>query len=460
MDPNNLNFAMTSLLVFALFVFATIIFLSKLYRRCPSNKILVVYGKVFGNQAAKCLHGGGTFVWPLIQDYAYLDLTPRTIHIPLTGALSFQNIRINVPSTFTVAVDTTEATMNQAAVRLLGLDSKGIESMAVEIITGQLRLTVASLRIEEINQDRERFLECIRHNIEPELSKIGLSLINVNVTDITDEAEYIESIGKKAAATAINQAKIDVAEQEKLGDIGKSLAEKERRIQVATYQAQAVEGENQSKALIAMHNAELAEKEAEADQRSQIADQNAQAKIQHAKAEAESKRLEAEQVVPKEIEKRKIAIDAEAVAEKARKEAQGQADAILSIKQAEAEGTRKLLEAKAEGYRDLVSACGNNAHEAGIMLMIEKLEEIVKLQTEAIKNLKIDKITVWDSGQGTNGSSTANFVSSLVKSLPALHDVAQMAGMELPEYLGKIKEVNGEAMLQPEPSEINHPKGE
>ena len=294
------------------------------------------------------------------------------------------------------------------------------------------------------SQDRERFLECIRHNIEPELSKIGLSLINVNVTDITDEAAYIESIGKKAAATAINQAKIDVAEQEKLGDIGKALAEKERRIQVATYLAQAVEGENRAKALMAQHNAELAEKEAEANQRSQIAAQNAQAKIQHAKAEAEAKRLEAEQVVPKEIEKRKIAIDAEAVAEKARKEAQGQADAILSIKHAEAEGTRKVLAAKAEGYRALVAACGSNPHEAGNMLMIEKLEELVKLQTEAIKNLKIDKITVWDSGQGKHGSSTANFVSSLVKSLPALHDVAHMAGFKLPHYLGKIDKIDEE----------------
>ncbi len=436
-----MDFALTSIILFFLFVFVTITFLSRLYRRCPSNQILVIYGKVFGNHAAKCVHGGGTFVWPLIQDYAYLDLTPRTIHIPLTGALSFQNIRINVPSTFTVAIGTTEATMNQAAIRLLGLDSKGIESMAVEIITGQLRLTVASLRIEEINQDRERFLECIRHNIEPELSKIGLSLINVNVTDITDEAAYIESIGKKAAATAINQAKIDVAEQEKLGDIGKSLAEKERRIKVATYQAQAVEGENQSKALIATHNAELAEKEAEAHQRSQIADQNARAKIQHAKAEAESKRLEAEEVVPREIEKRKIAIDAQAIAEKDRQEARGKADAILSIKQAEAEGIRKVLEAKAEGYRELIVSCGGSAQEAGSMLMVEKLDELVKLQTEAIKNLKIDKITVWDSGQGDG--TTANFVSSLVKSLPALHDVAQMAGMELPEYLGKVKPVNG-----------------
>jgi len=441
MDINTMNFTMTSILFFAIFVFITISFLARLYRRCPSNKILVIFGKVFDNKAARCLHGGGTFVWPLIQDYAYLDLTPRTIHIPLQGALSFQNIRINVPSTFTVAIDTTQENMNQAAIRLLGLDSKDIESMATEIITGQLRLTVASLRIEEINQDRERFLECIRHNIEPELSKIGLALINVNVTDITDEAVYIENIGKKAAAKANNQAIIDVAEQEKLGAVGQALAEKEQRISVATYQAQAVEGENKSKAMIALHNADLAEKEAEAKQRSQIAEQKAQAEIQKAKVESESKRLEAEQVVPREIEKRKITIDAEAAAEKARKEAKGQADAILAIKNAEADGTKKVLDAKAEGYRELIQACGNNASEAGIMLMIEKLEDLVKLQTEAIKNLKIDKITVWDGGQGGNGSSTANFMSSLVKSLPALHDVAKMAGMELPEYLGKIKDM-------------------
>lgn len=445
----NLNLTLTSVILFTVFIFTTISFLAKLYRRCPSNQILVIYGKVFGNKAARCMHGGGTFVWPLIQDYAYLDLTPRTIHIPLQGALSFQNIRINVPSTFTVAIDTTEETMNQAAVRLLGLASKDIESMATEIITGQLRLTVASLRIEEINQDRERFLECIRHNIEPELSKIGLALINVNVTDITDEAKYIENIGKKAAATAINQAKIDVAEQEKLGEVGQALADKEKRVLVATYKAAAVEGENQSQALIAQHNAELAEKEAEATQRSQIAAQNAQAQIQKAKALSELKRLEVEQIIPNEIEKRKVTIQAEAVAEKERNEARGQADAILFIKEAEAEGTRKVLAAKAEGYKSLVQACGNNAHEAGIMLMIEKLEGLVKLQTEAIKNLKIDKITVWDSGQGENGSTTANFISSLVKSLPALHDVAQMAGMQLPEYLGKMKEFDNKNDIIP-----------
>ncbi|MBI3259884.1 MAG: flotillin family protein [Ignavibacteriae bacterium] len=429
-------------LIFLLFLFSTIFFLAKLYRRCPSNKILVVYGRVGNNKTVECYHGGGTFIWPLIQGYAFLDLTPRTIHIPLNGALSHQNIRVNVPSTFTVAVGIVPEIMNNAAVRLLDLDNKGIESMATEIIIGQLRLTVASLRIEEINQDRERFLESIKKNIEPELHKIGLTLLNVNITDITDESGYIDSIGKKASSTAVNQAKVDVAEQEKQGDIGKALAEKERRISVASFHADAVKGENDSAAHIALTNATLAEKEAEAARRSQVAKQHAEADIQKARGLAQTQFLEAEQIVPQEIKRKKMQIEAAAEAQSKVLIAKGEAEAILAIKQAEAEGILKLLDAKAKGYKQLVEACGDDAKSASTMLLIEKLEEIVKLQAEAIKNIKIDKITVWDSGttgDGTKGSSTSNFISQFVKALPALHDVASMAGLEMPQYLGHMK---------------------
>ena len=436
----DITFFSSTVIGFLLFIFSTVFFLAKLYRRCPSNKVLVVYGRVGGSKTVQCYHGGGTFVWPLIQGCAFLDLTPRTIHIPLKGALSHQNIRVNVPSTFTVAVGLTPEIMNNAAVRVLDLDHKGIESMATEIIIGQLRLTVASLRIEEINQDRERFLESIKKNIEPELHKIGLTLLNVNITDITDESEYIESIGKKASATAVNQAKVDVAEQEKQGDIGKSLAERDRRVSVASYNAEAVKGENDSKAQIALTNATLAEKEAEASQRSQVAKQQAEAEIQRARALAQMQLLEAEQIVPQEIEKRMIRIEAEAEAQKKVLIAKGEAEAILAIKQAEAEGIQKLLDAKAKGYKQLVEACGADAKSASTMLLIEKLEEIVKLQTEAIKNIKIDKITVWDSGnhEAGTGSTTSNFISQFVKSLPALHDVTSLAGLELPKYLGQV----------------------
>lgn len=430
-----------TLLAFIGLIFVVFFLLARIYVRCPSNKVLAVQGKVGRGRSVKCFHGGAHFVVPLIQHARFLDLTPMTISIPLKAALSLQNIRVNVPSTFTIAVDTSPDNMTNAAVRLMDLSADEVESMAKEIIFGQLRLTIASLTIEEINQDRERFLEAIRNNIGPELRKIGLALINVNITDITDESGYIESIGKKAAAVAINQAKIDVAEEEKKGDIGAAQAEQERRIQVAAYNASAVEGENKAQAEIARYNADLAEEAARAEQRGEVAHQNALAEIQTAKALAEEKRLEAEEVVPREIDKRKIEIDAEAEAQKRRKEASGEADAILAVKAAEAQGIQKVLGAKADGYRGMVNACGDEPRDAATMLMVEKLEEIVHLQAEAIKNIKIDKVTVWDSGSGADGgSSTAHFMKNMIKTLPPLHEVARMAGVELPQYLGDMSE--------------------
>jgi flotillin len=449
-----------------------LIFFASRYKRCPSNRILVVYGKVGKGQTANCIHGGGILVWPLIQDYAYLDLTPMTIGIPLQKALSLQNIRINVPSTFTCGISTDPAIMTNAAERLLNLIPSDIENMAREIIFGQLRLTVASLTIEQINQDRESFLASIRRNVEPELNKIGLYLINVNITDITDESGYIESIGKKAASEAVNKARVDVAEQEKFGAIGQAQANKEktvrvaendaeavkgqkhaeadRRIYVQSQEANAVTGENEAKARIANTNAELAVKQAAALQMGEVAKRDAEVEIQKAQYRAEQQRLNAEEVVRQEIDKRKIEIAADAEAERLRRVAQGAADATVLKYSAEAKGVRLVLEGKAAGYEALVKSAADDPKAAATLLMIEKIEEIVSRQVEVIKNLKIDKITVWDSAGGEKGGSTAGFLSSLIKTLPPLHDVAAMAGVELPQYLGKVK---SEAKPQTPPEE-------
>jgi len=503
----DLTMTLLPVVSFIFVVFLTIVFLATRYKRCPSDKVLVVYGKVGKGQSARCIHGGGAFIWPLFQDYTYMSLTPLTISIPLTKALSLQNIRVNVPSTFTVGVSTEELIMNNAAERLLNLDQDSVENMAREIIFGQLRLTVASLTIEQINQDREKFLDAIRRNVAPELNKIGLYLINVNITDITDESGYIESIGKKAASEAINQAKVDVSDQDRKGSVGEAeqvrertikvaqnvaesekgkkqaeadkrvyvqqqetlatigeaeasrelqikvaeneatsvkgqkKAEAEKRIFVQSQEAEAIAGENRARALIAASNAELTVQAAQASQRGQVAQFDAQAEIQKSQAKAELQRLTASEVVKQQIEKQKITIAAEAEAEKIRREAQGHADATLLKYEAEAKGIRQVLEAKAQGYQALVQSAGNDARAAATLLLTEKLEQIVTLQVEAIKAIKIDKVTVWDAGNGANGngSTTANFLAGMVKSLPPLHDVAAMAGLELPKFLGDAK---------------------
>ena len=439
-----------------------IILVATRYKRCASDEILVVYGRIRGGKASRCIHGGAVMVWPLIQEYKKISLIPMTISIPLDGALSLQNIRINVPSTFTVGVSTNPLIMNNAAERLLHLSKDDIEAMAQEIILGQLRLTVASLTIEQINQDRDAFLELIRDNVGAELHKLGLYLINVNIIDITDESNYINSIGKKAAAGAVNKALVDVANAERDGAIGKANADRDREVQVAQnvaesqkgqkaaevdrrvfiqqQEATGVQGENLSRAEIASYQADLEEKEAAAMQRAEVARRTAEMEVQKAQYSLEQERLRAEEIVREEISKTQIEIAAEAEAERQRRIAQGEADAVLARYNAEAEGTKAVLEAKANGYKQLVASAGGDVKAAATLLMVEKIEEIVARQTEAIANLQIDKITVWDSGSGGEGGSTANFVSSLIRSLPPVHDVAKMAGVDLPDYLGSMKE--------------------
>lgn len=463
------------MIIVALFIlFVIFMTFAKRYRKCPSDRIMVIYGMTGRNRASRCIHGGAAFVWPIIQDYGYLSLRPMQLDVNLQNALCLQNIRINVPSVFTVGVSVKEEYMGNAAQRLFGLATDKIEEIARDIILGQLRLVVASMTIEQINSDRETFLHQIEENVGEELIKLGLELLNVNVTDITDESGYIDAIGKRAAAEAINKARIDVAEEERKGGIGEAEARKlqriavsraeaeaqsgeadadrERRVAVKQAESLAINGENQSAIEIAKSNANRAEQEADSYRMAEVAKRVATAKIREADFDAEQKaqiaraRMEeekqkAETIVTANIAKEKLVIEAQAKAEKMAEEARGEASAILQRYKAEADGNLAILKAKGDGYRLLVEACGNSADSAAKMLLIEKLEEIVKLQAEAISNIKIDKVTVWDSANNPNGkTSTANFLSGMMQSLPPIHDVAAMAGIDLPNYLGKVQQ--------------------
>ncbi|RNC82978.1 MAG: flotillin family protein [Phycisphaera sp.] len=504
------------------------IFLATRYKRCPSNRVLVIWGRGGGKQSARCYHGGGQFVWPVIEDFAYMTLEPLVIDIPLEGALSLNNIRVNVPSTFTVGISTDTVMMANAAERLLGLPPQAVREQAQDIILGQLRLVIATLSIEEINKDREKFMGLVNENVTQEINKIGLELINVNIRDITDESGYIQAIGQRAAAEAINKAKVEVAQANRDGATGEAVAQREQtvsvakemasategekaaeqtqrvavadlearaiqgeveskrdqdiaiaernaetaaaakraeqsqRVQVAEAEALAVDGENTSRAEIAESNAKLAEIRAEAKRRADVAAAEALEAILRKEREQELARLSKEELAPQEIEKQRIEIAAEAEAERQRREAKGEADAILAKYEAEAAGVQKVLEAKAEGYRKLMEAAADNPNVAPTLLMIEQLPELVREQVKAIQNLKIDKVTVWDSGQGGSmlegkGNSTANFLSGLIGSLPPVHELAQQAGVELPGYLGKVAEAESPAPIEQKPAKPSKP---
>ena len=420
-------------------LFVTFAAILSRYKRCPSDKILVVYGRTGKNatggvSSARCIHGGAAFIWPVFQSFSFLDLTPISIECNLTNALSKQNIRVDVPCRFTVGISTEPDSMTNAAERLLGQRQENIQDLAKDILFGQLRLVIATMDIEEINSDRDKFLANVSANVEAELRKIGLKLINVNVTDLRDESGYIEALGKEAAAKAINDAKKSVAEQNRFGEIGKAEADRDKdiriaetvrdtRIRTAEANATAVEGENNAKILIADSDAIRREREAEAARKAIAAE-----KVQAAKAleeaymaekEAEIARAEREKatqaaniVVPAQIDKEKAIIDAEA------------------------RGLYEVLTKQAEGYAQIVKAAAGDPDKAVMMLITDKLPELVRTQVEAVKNIKIDKVTVWDGNNAGNGNtSTANFISGMMKSVPPLNDLFNMAGLNLPTFL-------------------------
>lgn len=486
-------------LIAVLVILFFLFFISR-YKRCPSDKILVVYGKTGGGASAKCYAGGAAFVWPVIQDYRYLDLTPLSIDVNLKDALSKQNIRVNVPSQFTVGIGEDENLMLAAANRLLSLDRDQIARLSQDIIMGQMRLVIANMDIEELNTDRDKFVSSVYSNVGEELHKVGLRLINVNVTDIQDESGYIMALGQEAAARAINEAEVKVAQEKRTGSIGRAEAQQEQRTKVAAltaqaeigeaeaaqeqrikiadanaramvgeaeatqaqrikvadansraeigeskFQAEAQEGKNEAAIKVAESNAARDVAMAEANRQAEAARKVAQAKAQEeaykaqeaaerARALKEKAEKEAEQVVQADIEKQKAVIAAQAEAERRREVAKGEADALLARYQAEAQGMEEVLKKQAEGFQELVRAAGGDPQAAINYLMLDKLETLTRIQTEAIKDIEIDKVVVYDNG---NGQGVGNFVQGLYGMVPQLNDFLNQSGMQLPAGLVK-----------------------
>ncbi len=474
-----------AVIIFVLFM----TFVSR-YKRCPSNKILVIYGKTRSG-ASKCVHGGAAFVMPLIQSYDYLDLEPFVVPIDLSNALSQENIRVTVPTSVTAAISTQPGVMENAAIRLLGLSSQQIQTLAQDIIIGQMRAVLATMRIEDINRDRQVFMSKVNESVAGELEKIGLAVINVNIRDIEDESGYIKAIGRKAAAEAINQANVDVAEQEKFGltgvaarqrdqriavaaataeaeigeadaqrkkrqlvsaamaeaQIGEASADKNKRQQTAKLEADAVQSETAANAQKASYRAtqKVAEEEArnkgetasrEADGSIRVAQETAQKLAEDARALREQSRLNAEVVVPAEAEKKKVVIAADAEREQSVLRAKGQAEATLAKMTAEGKGFQAVLDGKAVGYRNLVQAAGE-PQVAVSLLLIERLTEIANIQAKAIQDLPIEKVIIWDGGSENGGMS--NLGKKLMGALPPMHELAKQVGLDLPEFLGSIR---------------------
>jgi flotillin len=478
-----------------LVILVVVIFLTMIsrYRMCPPDRVLVVYGKLRHGQSSRCYHGGSTFVLPILQSYSYLDLTPINIELELKGALSSQNIRIDAPASFTIGVSTDPEVMQNAATRLLGRSLDEIQQLAGEIIMGQMRVVFASMTIEEINSDREKLISSITKGVEVELHKVGLKMINGNIRDIKDQSGYIDALGREAAAKAINDAQIKVAQENQRGSIGRAEAEREQAIRVANAQAEAKRGQNTAQVMIAKSDADLAIEAAEAKRRTEAAQKVAEARAlqesykaqqeaELARASMEKAHQQAEQIVAAEIDKERIRIEAEGKAAQTKIIQEGQAAAYIIQKQAEAdgiqrvaegeasgiraklnaeasgiqakltaeaEGTRALLDAKAQGFEKLLKVADDTSG-ATQLLIAENIVRIAEIQAGAIKGLQFEKVVVMGGGNG-NGGGAGQFVQDLYKGVLPLNEIAKSVGLNLPAFLGTPAATTASSVVTPSP---------
>lgn len=343
--------------VIVLLVVVTFIGLLSRYRKCASDEILVVFGKAGKKKVvnektgkteevilpSKIIHGGGTFVMPVIQDWAKMSLKP--IQIQVEG-VSSQMIKVRIPVTLTTGIGTDQVLMQNAASRFLTAKTSEISDQIKDILIGEVRSLMATMTIEEINADRIKFIGKAKENIETELNKVGFSIININNADISDDANYIKNLGQKAATKALAQAQADIAEEKKKGDIQIAETNKQREIAVADAEKErettVAQTKQEQEVKVAEINQEKAIRLAEAEKNKQagIAEQKAEqeASIARANTQAESAKAKAES--------QRIANVAKSASEAASKKAAADAEANV----AKAEADSKKAEAEANSY--------------------------------------------------------------------------------------------------------------
>ncbi len=435
------NIAVAIAVVICIAIVFSLVMLRRFVHGKP-DALLVVMGAVGAGRKAKILHGGITFVWPIIQSWDWLTLKPITVSLRLQGALSQENIRVNVPCTFIVAVDSENAAnMETAAIRILDVikDTRQFSSFVEDIIFGQMRSVIASMKVSDINADRQGFQDQITANVSTELAKVGLKLITVNIQDITDDASYIENLGKRAEAEAKAEADIAIAEQSKRGESGKTANDAERRKNVSANNLVATMAENENKAKEAQSNAELErsmrETQAENDSQASIKVSNAEraaevARAANQKAIFEAQREAAEAQEAMEVAKARVEAKAQAERQIIAASAEGDAEGQRALRklQGEAQGALEALKARAQGIREVVAAANNDPNAAVMLLMSEQWPKILTEYARMAATRKIDRLVCID-GNGNGTGTLPGLTKSLLGAVPQAQEILKAFGI-------------------------------
>lgn len=412
-------------LLLGIFLFVAVLIVliwKKNLKICQPSEVLVFSGRSHRMQDGRVrgyrvIKGGSAFRWPLIEAVDRLDLTNMVIDLSVRGAYSKGGIPLNVQGVANVKIAGDEPILLNAIERFLGRSRDEILDIARETLEGNLRGVLAALTPEQVNEDKLAFAEKLLHEAEHDLSKLGIVLDNLKIQNVTDDAGYLASLGRKKSAELQKQsriteaiaradARIRAAENQQQTSI--SQIESQMTKLHAQAQRQLTDAESRREALIAEEQAKVAQ---------EVAKAKAELDVQKARVEQVRRQLEAEIIEPAK---------AEMAAAKSR--AKGEVAKIVEDGRAGAEAFRRVTQ--------IWRKAGPNAKD---IMILYKLELLVKSLLSTMNNLQVDRLTVINN-EGKNGSSIGAGALALTEELKATMGV---------DLAGAVRRLTG----SPEPSE-------
>ncbi|MFZ5471445.1 MAG: flotillin family protein [Myxococcota bacterium] len=383
---------------------------------CPPNQILIFSGRSHaaadGREVGfRVVFGGRTFRVPVLERVDHMDMSLLSVPMTVNGAYSLGGIPLSVHAIANVKVSSDPKVVNNAIERFLGHDRSAIGRVAKETLEGHLRGVLANMTPEEVNEDRLKFADRLSDEAEPDLRKLGLQLDTLKIQHVSDEREYLDSIGRKRIAEVLRTAEVAESDAKRAAEETEAAASARGKVAKTQAEANVLRRRNALRQLTADLEAQAKSEEVRAQAAAQQARAEAEKELQGVRAELERLRLAADVTIPAEVAQRVREL-----------EAAGQAASIAENGKAMAES----IAAVAKAWK----ATDGKAMD---MYVLQNLEELFAQVSAAAAQLEVKKVSLLDAGDGT---TLANYVSAYPATVGALlREVSKTLGVDIPAVL-------------------------
>jgi flotillin len=383
-----------------------ILFMSRFLYICRPNEILIFSGRKHrnadGSEAGyRVIFGGRAWRVPLIEQVGRMDMRTIPIDVQVQGAYTRVGIALKVKAIAVVKISSSPQVVMNAVERFLGRERTAIQSVAAETLEGNLRGVLATLTPEEVNEDRLKFADSLSAEVEHDLAKLGLHLDVLKIQHVTDDVNYLNSIGRERIAQVIKEA--EIAESNAQNESTKEAAAAEMRAKVADSEAERsiAQRRNEVRTMAAELEAEVRSMEERAQAAALGAQATSMQALEGVRRELESFRLQADVVAPADVAREAAALDAA-----------GTAASIAENGRAAAESLRFV----AESWKK----AGPSAQD---MFLINKIEQITQIVVEGVRKIELGPVHLIDSGDGQAlprfAAAYPTAVAAVLKSLAA-----------------------------------------